>query len=105
MPKKDLQDPWGLLADLFRELSVPLKIGLFLGLAGGLWLGLSLAGEAAGDGVRVVVARFFTLLTLGLVIVGGTVGVAAGALLDFLRGRLRGRPDRDQGQRRPRRRT
>jgi hypothetical protein len=83
MPKRDLQDVWGLLAELFQELGWPLRLGFFGGLAAGGVLGLYLVGLVPRGELRWGVGRAAVLVVIGLVMLGAFLGLFLGAVLDL----------------------
>src|SRR5262245_43716129 len=83
MPKRELQDVWGLLWDLFREFSWPLRLGFFGGLAAGCALGVCLVTQVPRVELRFGLGRAAVLFVVGLVILGGLLGLAAGGLADL----------------------
>jgi hypothetical protein len=87
MPKQGREGLGELFADLWRELSLIVRLGLFLGLFAGFCVGFFLMqrippGEMSGPmmyGPR----RIMGLVLLALIGVGGLVGCAVGAVVEL----------------------
>jgi len=83
MPDDDLRNTGSLFADLWRELSWPLRLGLFGGLVAGLAYGIYLVSQEASEAWRTGWLRLLVLFILGLSVLGGFLGLVAGVILDF----------------------
>ncbi|HKB38326.1 MAG TPA: hypothetical protein VKD72_17915 [Gemmataceae bacterium] len=94
MGKKDLQGGWGLLGDIFRETSWPVRLGIFAGLALALAVFVLLLAGGSLDGVR---WRGLLVLAVGLLLVGGLGGCLVGVVLEAL---IPGLRQRDKERRR-----
>src|SRR4051812_16467354 len=99
MPKRDLRDFRGMLADIFREVSPAVRAGMAAGIALGAlaaFLVLRQVPEEPGQLTRAVERRFtYPLLIytgIGLMAAGGFVGCLAGVLIEALAGAFRKRP-------------
>jgi hypothetical protein len=88
MPKKNLENPWEALADIFREVSWTVKICLFLGIAAGLLVPPLFGLDYTALRLRGMVCTIF-----GLIILGAFVGLAVGVGVEFIIGRISPRDD------------
>jgi hypothetical protein len=73
-----------LLTDLWRELSWPLRLGGTVGLLFGLALGIWLCSGFSPEAIRGHLARWLILVVLGTTLTGATLGLALGALVEWL---------------------
>lgn len=75
MAKQDLNNPWSGLADILREVSWPIKVGVGLGLVSGAVLGAYISGLA--------LHRVYCTV-LGCTFLGAFLGLTLGVGLDYL---------------------
>ena len=90
MPDDDLRNTGSLFADLWRELSWPLRLGLFGGMVAGLGYGMYLVSQEASEALRTGWLRILLLFILGLTVLGGFLGLVAGVILDLVIKAVRG---------------
>src|SRR5437588_143962 len=98
MPKRDLQSFGGLLADILREVSVPVKVGVVAGLGLGLAAGFAFANQVPADEARFV-GRFLWWVSAGLFLLGGFLGLVAGVVADMAWEKVRKPPPKRRGVR------
>jgi hypothetical protein len=107
MPKRDLQDFRGMLADILREVSLPVRLGILAGMAAGVvscYLLLARIPEESGRLTRALEWRaaypFISYGGIGLLAAGGLLGCAAGVLVELALERRR-RPPAERPPPRP----
>jgi hypothetical protein len=99
MPKKDLQDFRTTLADILREVSLTVRLGILAGMAAGLLAAYLVLGQVPDEPAQLtrlverrVAFPFFTYTGIGLLAAGGFLGCAAGVLIELAVQRLRNPP-------------
>lgn len=98
MPRRNLQSFGGMLADILCEVSVPVKVGVVAGLGLGLAAGFAFANQVPADEARFV-GRFPWLVSVGLFLLGGCLGLVAGVVADMLWESMRKPPPKQRGDR------
>ncbi|MGL4554373.1 MAG: hypothetical protein ACRC33_24690 [Gemmataceae bacterium] len=88
MPRRDPGSVWNLLADLWRELSWTMRLGGGGGMLAGLLLGVWLVSGVSWREARLFRPLFFWTF-VGLMAAGSALGLALGALTEWLTGRPR----------------
>jgi hypothetical protein len=91
MPRRDPGSLWNLLGDLWRELSWTMRLCGGVGMLAGLLLGLWIMSHIySGNEVRYLrlamtwSRSLWVWITIGLTVVGATLGLALGALIEWL---------------------
>ncbi len=98
MAKRDLDEEWSLLRDLYEETSAAVfwSVAAGLSLGVGLWVMLLLGGPFAGLPIRLV-----AVLLVAFILGGALAGLLVGVVLDAILSPLR--PSESRKKRRPRR--